>query len=125
MGKNRTEPKVYYEGVVIHSDDPSDKFGVEVSLNMESAWRRILRFNVHQLDWSDMAREYYGHNLWVDMTITSYTATKKLMSAMHAATPDELIRKMARRFSRYGSDSFGKIRGFFDAKGIEYDYHVQ
>ncbi len=125
MGRKRYEPKMDYQGVVIHSDDDSNKYGVEVSLNLASVYNRVRQFNVHQLDWSDMAHEYYGHDLWVDMTITDHAALQLLMSKMQATTPNELLKRMAERFSHYGSDSFGEIRDFFDAKGIEYDYCVQ
>lgn len=109
----------------LYEDDKNKECGYDISINMECAFGKVICFNVHKLDWGSAAREWYGHDLWVDIIISDKLALQKLTSKFQARTPEQLIEKMTERFTPCGESSFDEIKDFLDKKGIPYDYNVQ
>lgn len=124
MGRKKYESRTTWLHSTLYRDDWNKNCGYEITLHLECAFGRVIYFNLHQLDWGSAAREWYGHDLWKDITISDKQALEKLAGKYQARTPEQLLKNMTERFTPYKEYSFDKIREFLDRKEIPYRYLI-
>ncbi len=125
MGRKKYDIRTTYLHSTLYEDDWKKDCGFWITINMECAFDRLVYFNVHKLDWGRAAREWYGHDLWSDITITDRPTLQKLAGKFQARTPEQLLKRMTERFIPDKSFSFDKIMEFLDKKEIAYKHIVQ
>lgn len=101
------------------SETRCDKDYIGVTAYLEGGMLKIVEQEI-----SEYAREYSRDGEIESYVIFTKPNTARLLRALEARNEDDLLKRLQKRFGKFGSSAKRKICDFCDIKGIAYDTDV-